>query len=182
MTPRRIPGKKKKCVDIRERRDKGTVEDMERKRGERNSPPRGNHRTPGSEPVCVKRFQAAGVFGRGEMKILPRYLSPEKYQPRPHFAGHKSINEEKTRPLPKICGVRAVIGYSISIHHTYIHTRNLSRRRIKGHNDDALHDSIAVNLNTQHFNLIQSQRFYIFVFFYLGNTQIYSVAGIVVVK
>lgn len=26
----------------------------------------GNHRAPGSGPVCVKRFQAAGVFGRGE--------------------------------------------------------------------------------------------------------------------
>lgn len=50
---------------------------------------------------CVKRFQAAGVFGRGEMKISRRYLSPKKPRPRPYFAGHKSINKEKTRVLPK---------------------------------------------------------------------------------
>lgn len=50
---------------------------------------------------CVKRFQAAGVFGRGEMKISRRYLSPEKLRPRPYFAGHKSINKERTRVLPK---------------------------------------------------------------------------------
>lgn len=61
--------------------------------------------------VCEK-VEAAGVFGRGEMKISYRYLSPEKYQPRPYFAGHKSINEERTEPLPKkMCGVRAVIVY-----------------------------------------------------------------------
>lgn len=50
---------------------------------------------------CVKRFQAAGVFGRGEMKISRRYLSPEKLRPRPYFAGHKSINKEEMRVLPK---------------------------------------------------------------------------------
>jgi len=55
---------------------------------------------PRSQGQCVKRFQAAGVFGRGEMKILRWYLSPEKPRPRPYFAGHKSINEERT-PLPK---------------------------------------------------------------------------------
>lgn len=51
---------------------------------------------PQGQGQCVKRFQAAGVFRRGEMKISRRYLSPEKLQPRPYFAGHKSINEERT--------------------------------------------------------------------------------------
>lgn len=102
---------------------------------------------PGS--VCVKRFQTAGVFGREEMKISHRYLSPEKYQPRPHFAGHKSINKERTQPLPKkMYSVRVVIGYSVSIHHIYKHTCNLSRWTVKRHVD-----SIVVNRNSQHFNL-----------------------------
>jgi hypothetical protein len=68
----------------------GTAEGSRRKRGDspRESPgPRG-------QGQCVKRLQAAGVFGRGEMKISRRYLSPEKPQPRPYFASHKSINEE----------------------------------------------------------------------------------------
>jgi len=53
---------------------------------------------PRGQGQCVKRLRAAGVFGRGEMKISRRYLSPEKPQPRPYFASHKSINEERTRP------------------------------------------------------------------------------------
>ncbi|KAL6445176.1 hypothetical protein ACFW04_002219 [Cataglyphis niger] len=35
------------------------------------------------------------------MKISRRYLSPKKPRPRPYFAGHKSINKEKMRALPK---------------------------------------------------------------------------------
>ncbi|XP_025075374.1 uncharacterized protein LOC112552962 [Pogonomyrmex barbatus] len=35
------------------------------------------------------------------MKISRRYLSPEKPRPRPYFDGHKSINKERTRALPK---------------------------------------------------------------------------------
>lgn len=82
----------------------------------------GNHWTPGSGPACVKRFQAAGVFGRGEMKISRRYLSPEKLRPRPYFAGHKSINKERTRVLSKKMWIEQFYLDSISI----FFIRNLS--------------------------------------------------------
>lgn len=83
---------------------------------------------PRGQGQCVKRFQAAGVFRRGEMKIWRRYLSPEKPQPRPYFAGHKSINEKRTQPLLKKMWVERFL-----LDMAYRFIRNLSRRILKEH-------------------------------------------------
>lgn len=131
---RRIPRKKK---------GRPRIKRGERRRGGRKRRVSSGIIGPRGQGQCVKRFQAAGVFGRGEMKISRRYLSPEKLRPRPYFAGHKSINEERTRPLPKKIWVERFL-----LDMVYRFIRNLSRRTLK----EIPCDSLDVDLNSQQFS------------------------------